>query len=278
MQRDCPDRAGHDELYKGRTSSLARVRTPSEYAHLYELRRLSPFWRGGSTKGHVRGLAVQRLVEGAVALRRPFDEISILDAGCGQGELSVYLATRGFRVFGIDVSGEAVHSARVLAERVGVADTCRFVSANLEAIPLATESCDFIIGHGALHHFIKYSGVPAELGRVLRREGEMFFADSFGENRLYHVFHDKEQMTRLGDVILSKRLIDDYFRDFEVNLYPTDWFVMLDKLFLRVTPARLGYMIRWISWLWWHLDRIMPLNRWSLALSGAVLTHVRKVH
>ena len=34
-------------------------------------------------------------------------ELTVLDAGSGQGELSVYLACKGFKVIAVDISTEA---------------------------------------------------------------------------------------------------------------------------------------------------------------------------
>lgn len=49
-----------------------------------------------------------------------------LDLACGQGIGSVWLASRGLRVVGLDVSPVALAHARDLARRAAVADRCRF--------------------------------------------------------------------------------------------------------------------------------------------------------
>ncbi|MDM3972749.1 class I SAM-dependent methyltransferase [Mycobacterium marseillense] len=49
-----------------------------------------------------------------------------LDLACGQGTASVWLASRGLHVVGLDISPVAVAHARELARRAGVADRCRF--------------------------------------------------------------------------------------------------------------------------------------------------------
>ena len=54
----------------------------------------------------------------------------ILELGCARGELSVLLALRGARLTGIDVRGDAVAEARLLAARHGVGDRCRFAEAD----------------------------------------------------------------------------------------------------------------------------------------------------
>lgn len=49
-----------------------------------------------------------------------------LDLACGQGTGSVWLASRGLRVVGLDVSPVAISHARELAQRAAVGNRCRF--------------------------------------------------------------------------------------------------------------------------------------------------------
>lgn len=55
-----------------------------------------------------------------------------LDLACGQGEGAVWLAGRGMRVWGVDVSPVAIGRARDLARRSGVGDRCRFSVVDLD--------------------------------------------------------------------------------------------------------------------------------------------------
>lgn len=273
------DREGHDQYYQYLTASpIAAAKSLDEYRRQYECMHLQPFYRGGTTKGYVRGLATRNLIEAAYATDVAPKRITVLDAGCGQGELSVYLACYGFTVLGVDVSPVACVQARQLAAAIGVSDTCTFLAEDLTHLSLADASIHYIIGHAALHHFIKYEGVPAELARVLRPSGQGFFADAFGENKLYHLFHDKRKMERLGDVCLTKSLVDDFFSSyFRVEILPTDWFVMLDKLYGKVLPGPFEPLLRRFSKLHFWLDRKVPLSsRTALYLSGAAMTRITR--
>ena len=55
----------------------------------------------------------------ALAARVPVS--AALEIGCGEGELSIRLAQRGFRVRGCDISAEIVEEARRRAQQAGVA-------------------------------------------------------------------------------------------------------------------------------------------------------------
>lgn len=270
------DREGHNALYAGATTGLEACRSADEYVRAFTGMHLSPFYAGGTTKGYVRGLAVRRLMESVEAAGRVPADVRVLDAGCGQGTLTTYLACRGFQVVSVDVSEVACAATTALAERMGVGERVSVRAESLELLSLPDASADFIVGHAALHHFIKYPGVPAEFERVLKPGGQAFFADAFGENRAYHVFHNREQMERLGDVILTRRLICEYFNRFRVTLVPTDWFVMLDKLYLRLLPRSAEPLVRALSRVHFALDRLIPNTGVTLFLAGAVMTVVEK--
>lgn len=55
-----------------------------------------------------------------------------LDIACGQGSTSVWLAGRGLRVAGFDISAVAIDQARELARHSGVEDRCRFEVVDLD--------------------------------------------------------------------------------------------------------------------------------------------------
>ncbi len=271
------DRASYDKVYAGSTSNLSRVENISEYIDAYQSSNIGPYYKTGNTKGFVRGESIKYLIASAESRDIPRNDICVLDAGSGRGELSVYLACLGFNVTGVDISSEAKACGENLASSVGVENNCKFLAESLENITIEDSSIDYVIGHASLHHFIKYSGVPHEFKRVLKREGKGYFADAFGENKLYHIFHDKEKMERLGDVTLTKNLLEDYFSDFKLNITPTDWFTMLDKLYLKVLPKTYSSIVKNISALHYWLDRKIPAKtRMSLFFSGAVLTEITK--
>lgn len=54
----------------------------------------------------------------------------VLDAGCGEGAISLYLAERGFTTVGLDLAPTAIESARAAAERRGL-DAATFEVADI---------------------------------------------------------------------------------------------------------------------------------------------------
>lgn len=277
LSNEKTDKRGYDQFYRGKVSGLANSADKQAYVERYERSNLSPFHAGGRTKGYARGLATRKLLDATIRKGLTPADTLILDAGCGQGELSVYLGCKGYNVIGVDISEAGCSAARDLADRIGVSGNCSFLAQSLDSVSIADGEIDFIIGHAALHHFIKYEGVPDEFKRVTKGASEGFFADSFGENKVYHLFHNRERMKRLGDVSLTKNLIMQYFKDFHVELLPTDWFTMTDKLFLKMFPRKWDTVAKRMSGYSFWLDRhISVSSRVALGLSGTVVTTIRK--
>lgn len=111
------DKKGYDECYKGKVSELSSVQNPIEYIKRYEQTRLSPFYkRGGYLSGYNRRLATLMLTKAAWRKDREPNNITILDAGCGLGELTVYLACKGYYVLGVDISSKACFASEELAK------------------------------------------------------------------------------------------------------------------------------------------------------------------
>jgi SAM-dependent methyltransferase len=97
----------------------------------------------------------------------------VIELGCGTAYVSSWLARRGARPIGLDLSERQLATARQFQEEFGI----RFplVHANAEAVPLASESFDVAISeYGASHWCDPYRWIP-EAARVLRPNGELIF-------------------------------------------------------------------------------------------------------
>lgn len=270
------DKHGYDKYYNiEEPVNNLNIHSKEEYISYYERTALTPFHGGGTFKGYPKESAIRKLIDSSQEKTVNRNEIIVLDAGCGVGKLSVYLACIGFNVIGVDISTKACQKGQYLAETIGVSENCKFKAESLENITVNDASVDFVIGSASLHHFIKYDDVAPELKRVMKKGAKGFFTDAFGENPAYHTFHDREKMERLGDVVLTKKLVEEFFSEFKVSLTPTDWFVMLDKLYTKVFPKSMKSIIRKISKLHFWIDRCIPSkNRLALFLSGTIITQI----
>src|SRR5262249_13559545 len=60
--------------------------------------------------------------------------MSVLDCGCGEGELAAWLASSGARrAIGVDVSREATRIGRVCTDAYGLSDRATYAEASLDA-------------------------------------------------------------------------------------------------------------------------------------------------
>lgn len=95
-----------------------------------------------------------------------------LDIGCGPGNESIFLASRGFKVVGIDISTSAVRSARRRAERAEV--NCEFVVCDALDLPFGQATFDFVLDRACFHFAPegKRSSYLESLDRVLTDGGK----------------------------------------------------------------------------------------------------------
>lgn len=93
---------------------------------------------------------------------------TVIDAGCGEGVLSVLLAKHGCRIIGIDISEPNIAAAQELARQEGVADRCQFMVGDAEHLPVADESADVAVSSHVLEHIPDFVQGVRELNRVAK--------------------------------------------------------------------------------------------------------------
>ena len=96
---------------------------------------------------------------------------SVLDAGCGTGRHTAFLAANGYDVVGIDSSPE------MLALAARKVPTARLQLAELERMPLPDGSVDAAVCGLVLSHARDLSPAVAELARVLRPGGRLVISN-----------------------------------------------------------------------------------------------------
>jgi 2-polyprenyl-3-methyl-5-hydroxy-6-metoxy-1,4-benzoquinol methylase len=105
-------------------------------------------------KYHTANPIARRLMQGfldafdALSARVPVSRA--LEIGCGEGELSIRLARRGFQVHGCDISPDIVEEARRRAAAAGVEAT--FATQPVESIDTAAAAAPFVVCCEVLEH------------------------------------------------------------------------------------------------------------------------------
>lgn len=95
----------------------------------------------------------------------------VLDAACGTGRHSIYLAERGHRVIGVDGSSEMLAKAR---SKLRAGD---FREGSLSSLPLSPESVDVVVCALALVHLPDLRQAVEEFARVVRPGGRVIISD-----------------------------------------------------------------------------------------------------
>ena len=97
----------------------------------------------------------------AILQRHGLKDKSVLDLGCGTGEVSVLAASLGARVTGLDVVEPMIDLSRRAAATAGVADRTGFAVADIMTAPLPTADVTLLVG--VIEY---YEDLPRLLGRA----------------------------------------------------------------------------------------------------------------
>jgi len=126
----------------------------------------------------------------------------VVELGCGTGYVSAWLARRGARPVGVDLSTAQLATARRLQQEFDL--PFPLVQANAEAVPLRDGSFDVAISeYGASIWCDPYRWIP-EASRLLRPDGELIFL--VNGTILMLCVPDLE-----ADMPARERLVRDYF-------------------------------------------------------------------
>lgn len=131
--------------------------------------RLATHWEERYQKASFRArlLALTECLDGRDLCRTEW-----LDAGCGTGTLSRWLAERGCSVFGVDASPRMIASAAMLAKPGIAPGSLRFQQVETIArLPVESRSADGILCSSVLEYVPDPQACLTEFARVLRPGG-----------------------------------------------------------------------------------------------------------
>jgi SAM-dependent methyltransferase len=97
----------------------------------------------------------------------------VIELGCGTAYFGAWLARRGARVTGVDITPAQLETARRMTEETGI--SMELIEASAEEVPLPDDSFDLALSeYGASIWCDPYKWVP-EAARLLRPGGELVF-------------------------------------------------------------------------------------------------------
>ena len=99
----------------------------------------------------------------------------VLDMGCGSGRFSFALGEFGAaEVVGVDYGERGLKVAHDIVHKSGIKNI-HFQKANIIDLPFQDESFDFVFSHGTLHHTEDMEQGIAEMVRVTKPGGKIWF-------------------------------------------------------------------------------------------------------
>jgi SAM-dependent methyltransferase len=142
---------------------------------------------------------------------------SVLDVPCGAGRLSLELASRGYRLTGVDISAEFLDAARESARERGIETEWR--QSDMRDLPWRSEF-DAAYCAGSSFGFLGDEGDAAFVAAVARalRPGSRFFADFKAAESILPSFRESYEMV-LGDIQFAARNRYDPTSGTMENLY-----------------------------------------------------------
>ena len=107
----------------------------------------------------------------------PADVVTVLDAGCGTGSLSILLAGLGLTVTGIDVSPAMLDRARAKAGAQNCTIDCRLMDAAVPQFP--PQSFDAVVCRHVLWTLPEPAHVLQQWARLLRPRGRLLLVEGW---------------------------------------------------------------------------------------------------
>jgi SAM-dependent methyltransferase len=196
------------------------------------------WWIEGFTEG-ADPEYVEQILPMAAAELAEFD--TILDIGCGDGQISRLLAASGSRVVGVDPTWNQIS---VAAQRGGGA---AFVRSGAGSLPFADGSFDAAVACLVFEHIDDLDDAIGEVARVVRRDGR------------FNLFLNHPLLQTPGSFLIDDHMVDPPEQYWRIGPY------LPEQAF--VEQVELGVFIRFIH---------RPLSRYLNALAdhGLVLEHM----
>ena len=222
------------------------------------------FWETAFTKKRLTVIDEQYKFKGSVTQRaflqlasERVENLSVLEIGCGSGQLSVFLAKCGANVTATDFSQNAIDRTLELAAFNGVGDRVTGRLADGLDLPSLGQKFDLVTGRFVLHHIEPFASFVDVLDTMLVESGRGVFMENNARNP-FLMLARKHLAGKMG--------IPKYGDEEEFPLEPRE-IELLEKRFRRVTQhfPELVFFRKLDTYIFRHKSKFAPFlkfNRW----------------
>ena len=123
--------------------------------------------------------------------RENFPEIKnklVIDAGIGQGYMTIELAKAGAILLSFDLAFSALARLKTVVEKNGLADRVFLVCCSAEALAFKTNIADYFIANAVLEHLEKEKEAIQEIARVSKKKSGLMITVPLSYRYLHHLF------------------------------------------------------------------------------------------
>lgn len=144
--------------------------------------------------------------------------MTILDIGCGVGTVDIYLASRGYKVMGIDISTNAISIARKNALNLGVSGNVKFKTINFNNMSIKG-MFDVVICSEVLEHLKDDKSTVDKIRKHLKSGGIVIASSPSTNAPLYKIGMLKKFDSEVGHLRrYSKKNFHDLFKNFGLQI------------------------------------------------------------
>ncbi len=132
----------------------------------------------------------------------------VLDLGCGTGRHLVFFSERGYMVYGLDISRNALDSSKRLLEKGGF--PAYLLLGDMSDLPYKDESFDMVLGWRVIHLNTKSRILKTllEVERVLKPSGIFYGSLRSRENTLFYLAREQGEEIEDGTFVMKGNNMD----------------------------------------------------------------------
>ena len=130
---------------------------------------------------------------------------TILDLGCGRGQVLIPLMERDYKVFEIDLHMSYLKVSREKCKKKTTKGTAKVINANAKQLPFASNVFDIVVCREVLEHIARPGDILSEIHGTLRQGGRLCITVPSSHTERYFQFVNPRWLAMAGHVNVFSR-------------------------------------------------------------------------